>query len=748
MKLRKPSAFMQVIIGLFLGLFVGLFFGEPAGQLGILGTAYIRLLQMTVLPYVVVSLIGGVGRLSGQQARMIGSRGGALILFLWTVALVTLTALPLGYPDWEAASFFSVTLLDEPVAFDPLALYLTANPFNALANTIVPASVLFCIAVGVALIGVPNKGGLLQAFQNLTDALLRVTSGVVKLAPYGIFAITANAAGTLRLEELGRLQVFLWVYVLAWAILLLLVLPALVAWGTPFSYREVMKRARTPVITGIATGSVLVVLPMIAERCKELLEEKNMDHDDAVVGIDVLVPTAYSFPSVGTLLGLGFILFAAWFVGAPLGVEQYPAFVLLGLFTAFGTMNVALPFLLDFLRLQADLFQLYLLGSVVTGRLSTGLAAMHAVVIALLGACAMLGQISWRRMAQAALAGLGILAVSMFGLGLLIGTATPYKYTGDEVFVSMRLTDPATRAKIWEGVPPALSAADQERPRLDVITERGSIRIGYLPETLPMSFRNNRGEVVGYDIEMAHLLAADLDVTLEIVRLEKEQGGTWLADGRIDMLVGVAITPSRAQEYYFSVPYFDYTLAFLVPDYLRNKFADIAKVRAMGEITIGVPEGRYLGRLLQTTLPEARFVSIPTPRPYLRGERADLDAVIWAAETGSAWTLIYPSHSVAVPRGLGIQVPGAYALPRGQGELRIFVNRWLDLKLGDGTTQALFDHWILGQNAEMRGPRWSILHDVLGWGRGGKDEPGAPASPDAPSGQETVMESDETTEEP
>jgi Na+/H+-dicarboxylate symporter len=747
MKLRKPSAFMQVIIGLFLGLFVGLFLGEPAGQLGMLGTAYIRLLQMTVLPYVVVSLIGGVGRLSAQQARMIGSRGGALILFLWSVALITLTTLPLGYPDWEAASFFSVTLLEEPVAFDPLALYLTANPFHALANTIVPASVVFCIAVGVALIGVPNKDGLLGAFQNLTDALLRVTSGVVKLAPYGIFAITANAAGTLRLEELGRLQVFLWVYVLAWALLLLLVLPALVAWGTPFSYREVMRRARTPVITGIATGSVLVVLPMIAERCKELLEEKKMDHDDAMVGIDVLVPTAYSFPSVGTLLGLGFILFAAWFVGAPLGVEQYPAFVLLGLFTAFGTMNVALPFLLDFLRLQADLFQLYLLGSVVTGRLSTGLAAMHAVVIALLGACAMLGQISWRRMAQAALASLGILAVSMFGLGLLIGTATPYKYTGDEVFVSMRLTDPASRAKIWDGEPPALSAADRERPRLDVITERGSIRIGYLPETLPMSFRNNRGEVVGYDIEMAHLLAADLAVTLEIVRLEREQGGEWLADGRIDMLVGVAISPSRAQHYYFSVPYFDYTLAFLVPDYLRNKFADIAKVRAMGEITIGVPEGRYLGRLLQTTLPQARFVSIPSPRPFLRGDRPDLDAVIWAAETGSAWTLIYPSYSVAVPRGLGIRVPGAYALPRGQGELRIFINRWLDLKLGDGTTQALFDHWILGKNVETRGPRWSILHDVLGWGKEAEGEPGAPASPDAPSGQETVTESDENTEE-
>ena len=64
------------------GIALGLFLGELAAPFEILADAYVRLLQMTVLPYVVVSLIGGVGRLSAQQARMIGSRGGALILFL------------------------------------------------------------------------------------------------------------------------------------------------------------------------------------------------------------------------------------------------------------------------------------------------------------------------------------------------------------------------------------------------------------------------------------------------------------------------------------------------------------------------------------------------------------------------------------------------------------------------------------------------------------------------------------------
>ena len=33
----------------------------------------------------------------------------------------------------------------------------------------------------------------------------------------------------------------------------------------------------------------------------------------------------------------------------------------------------------------------------------------------------------------------------------------------------------------------------------------------------------------------------------------------------------------------------------------------------------------------------------------------------------------------------------------------------------DGTVERLFDYWIHGQDAGRRGPRWSVLRDVLGW---------------------------------
>ena len=58
----------------------------------------------------------------------------------------------------------------------------------------------------------------------------------------------------------------------AWFVLTFFTLPMFVAWATPFSYREVMRDARTAMVTAFALGTVLVVLPMIAERCKALLE--------------------------------------------------------------------------------------------------------------------------------------------------------------------------------------------------------------------------------------------------------------------------------------------------------------------------------------------------------------------------------------------------------------------------------------------------------------------------------------------
>ena len=65
--------------------------------------------------------------------------------------------------------------------------------------------------------------------------------------------------------------------------------------------------------------------------------------------------------------------------------------------TFFGSLNVAVPFLLDRFRIPADTFQLFLATGVINSRFGTFLAAVHTVAVALLGTCAMLGALSWDR---------------------------------------------------------------------------------------------------------------------------------------------------------------------------------------------------------------------------------------------------------------------------------------------------------------------------------------------------------------
>lgn len=653
---------------------------------------------MTVLPYILFSLIGGLGQLDINMAKRIGIAGAGLILFLWATTMFALLVMPFAYPDWSSASFFSTSLISKPAVFDALSLYIPANPFHVLASTTVPAVVVFSIAMGLALITVPNKDGLLLGLKNLSDALMKIASFVAKLAPIGIFALSATAAGTLDVESLTRLQIYLWVYLGAWLVLIFFTLPMFVAWATPFSYREVMREARTPMVTAFAAGTVLVVLPMIIERSKALLERHGMESKEANIAIDVLVPTAYSFPSVGTLLGIGFILFAGWFVGSPLDVGQYPGFVVTGAVSAFGTMAVALPFMLDYFHLPSDLFQLYLLGSVVTGRFATVLATMHAVVISLLGATVMLGLLKKRGLLNVLGISVLVMGLFMWGLGMMLTSTISYKYSGYESFIAMPPMETVENERIIP-LPEKLDDSQLSRPRLAVIDERGTLRVGYPSEALPFVFRNEQGKAVGFDIDLMRVLARNLGVDLELVNVEKERAGPALDEGRIDVYTGaLIITTKRAREWTFSDPYLYEHIGFIVPDYRRTEFTTLDGIRAKEHLRIGVlgvlNESLY-GPFIKEYLGDVEVVPLHSPRDFLTG-KVDIDAMLYSAESGSAWTLIYPDYSVVVPQSMTARMAVGLVLPNQKTDFERYINLWLEVEKTRGKLDKLENYWVFG----------------------------------------------------
>ena len=201
---RRPSLTTLIFLGIGLGILVGLFLGELAAPLAHLGTAFVRLLQMTVLPYVFVSLVLGLGRQQPAQARAIARSGGLWLLVLWGLGIAMVLLLPLSFPDWKSAAFFSSSLVDTSESLDLLGLYIPANPFQALANNLVPAVVVFSISLGVSLIGLPTGNTFLDMLEGANDGLTRIANAVVTLTPIGVFGIAASAAGTISLAELAQ----------------------------------------------------------------------------------------------------------------------------------------------------------------------------------------------------------------------------------------------------------------------------------------------------------------------------------------------------------------------------------------------------------------------------------------------------------------------------------------------------------------------------------------------------------------
>jgi len=713
---KNMSAFKRVVLALILGILTGIFFGEPAGNLKIIGSAYIGLLQMTVLPYVFVSIIGGLGRLDADMAKNIGIKAGLIIVFIWLATMFTLLLLPLAYPEWETAGFFSTSLVAEAKVFDFLRLYIPSNIFYSMSNTIVPAVVVFSLLAGIALINVPKKDILLNSLNNISDILMRVASFVAKSAPIGIFAIAASAAGTLQPEELSRLQIFLWVYLIAWVLLTLVLLPLLIHCATPFKYREIMNTAGEAMITALATGTVLVVLPMIIERCKELLKKHSMETEATMSTVDVIVPTAYSFPSVGTLLGLGFVLFSAWYVGSPLGLDQYVSYVVMGAFSAFGSMAVAIPFMLDFFNLPADQFQLYLLGSVVTARFATALAALHAFVVTLLVSTAVLNRLNVKRMFNVVAVHLAITAGVMILAGITFKSLITYEYEGANSFEKMTLMGTMSPVTVNDKLVP-LTSNQQQQPRLDIIRQRGSIRIGYPANSLPFAFRNDKGQIVGFDMEMIHILAKNLNISIETIRINNKKSTVqMLKDGRIDILIGgKAITPKRALDYLYTDAYTFHTLAFVVPDAIRDNFAELENIKELKDLNLYIPNTPYYVDSIKALLPNAKYNVIDSPRVFFKKTHNDKTAYVFSAEVGSAWTLLYPAYSVVVPQGLKMKAPVGFALPKGQVDFVQYMNTWLKLKEFNGQQQAIYDYWILGKSPQKQKARWSVAHDVLGW---------------------------------
>lgn len=713
----KPGLTTWILTSLFLGILCGLFFGDLCAPLKSVGEVFIGLLQMTVLPYITLSLILNLGRISLKQTRNMALTVVVLMLILWCIGLFSVCLMSLSFPFWQKGAFFSTSIIEGTQNESLYDLFIPANPFFSLANNAVPAVVIFSIGLGIALSSLSNREHLLDPLMVAVQALMKLNRFVVHISPFGIFAIVSYAVGTLPFEKFGLLQAYLITFSAATLILAIGILPMLISVCTPVRYWDALKVSQTAVIAAFVLGNTFAVLPLIVEAAREILDRYHLEKENSGGSPDVLVPLVFPFPDLGRIIGLIFIPFSAWFYGESLLPDQYPKFLSLGMAGSFAKPAVTIPWLLDLMHIPHDIFQLYLAVGIYTTRLGDALRSIYLFSFAILAAASLSGtlKIQWKKFISYSLLWLCIAGAIIASIHTVLNYTFRDLYQSKAMIADRQLLFPDVPFTIVKKSAPNPVAIKPGETRIDRIRRRGVIRLGFDAKRLPFSYFNEQNQLVGFDIDMAHRLADDLGVAIEFVPFTPKTLIRQLDEDHFDLAMsGLEGTIERATAFPVADSYMDVTLAIVLPDYRKAVFLDFDELRHSADLKIAVVSNSFFDEKAHEYFPNATFIQIESEEEFFEGEAGDASILVTSAETGSAWTLLYPKFSVVNPFQKDIRVP-LYYLGAHDVEFEEFMEVWLELKKKEGAFQTLYNYWILGKNEEKTPPRWSIIRNVLHW---------------------------------
>ncbi|GAK05035.1 proton/glutamate symport protein [Geomicrobium sp. JCM 19037] len=210
--MKRISLMNQIFIAFGLAVLFGVIFGPSMTIVEPLGDLFLRLIQFVIAPLVLASLIVGVTSLgSGKQMLRLG--GKTVAFFLLTSFVAVGIGLSMGYlyqpgtnveiaePTTEEAEE-EVDELDESIV-DILINIVPENPFAGLAQTEMLQIIFFALALGVGILLVGEKAEPVKKFfDGLAEVMFKVTSGIMMVAPLGVFGILAPVVGEYGLEVL------------------------------------------------------------------------------------------------------------------------------------------------------------------------------------------------------------------------------------------------------------------------------------------------------------------------------------------------------------------------------------------------------------------------------------------------------------------------------------------------------------------------------------------------------------------
>ncbi len=211
---------------------------------------------------------------------------------------------------------------------------------------------------------------------------------------------------------------------------------------------------------------------------------------------------------------------------------------LTGVASLFASTDIAMPFLLESMQIPSDPYKLFVLTGTFNPRFAVLLAGMNLFTFTLLATCMITGllSINWRKLISYVVVNILLISGFVIGTRFLLGFTVADAFSKDKVIVGMHLLQNPVPSIVHKTAPPVFTQAQSGKSDLKAIKERGVLRFGYNADRMPFTILNSSGDLVRFDVEMAHRLARELGVTLEFIPFEGETMVQQSEDGQFDMV--------------------------------------------------------------------------------------------------------------------------------------------------------------------------------------------------------------------
>ncbi|MCL8496119.1 cation:dicarboxylase symporter family transporter [Apilactobacillus sp. F1] len=349
MKKFKITLGWQILIGLILGIILGLVFYKNATAITAMqsvGTMFIRLIQMIVVPIVVSCLTVGIANIG--DIHKLGRIGGKTILYfeiMTTIAIVLGLVVGNVFHPGDFINVHSLHATDitqymttaktanHTGIWGTLINLIPVNVFNSIASGDMMPIIVFSVFFGLGTAAVGEKGKIIVDFLNaVSQVMFKITGWIMKLSPIGVCALIGVTLAELGVSALAPLSYFVLLTYLTMMVFVLVVM-GLAARIFGFKITDLLKVVKEEAVLAFSTASSEAALPRSIDKMTKFGVSPSI--------VSFVIPTGYTFNLDGSAIYQSLAaLFLAQAYGIHLSIGQQLTLLVALMITSKGMAGV------------------------------------------------------------------------------------------------------------------------------------------------------------------------------------------------------------------------------------------------------------------------------------------------------------------------------------------------------------------------------------------------------------------------